>query len=51
MSIGLLLPPLLPLLLFEEAGVYRHREATVSRCTLEGLTFVSTFFESCVPYS
>ena len=26
-------------------------EATVSRCTQEGLTFVSTFFESCEPYS
>ena len=26
-------------------------EATVSRCTPKGLTFVSTLFESCEPYS
>ena len=30
---------------------YRFVEATVSRCVLEGLTFVSTLFESCEPYS
>ena len=35
-DIGLLLPPLLPLLLFEEAGFDpRIMKATVSRCTLE----------------
>ena len=30
---------------------YCFVEATVSRCMLEGLTFVSTLFESCEPYS
>ena len=36
---------------FEEAGISRIVEATVSRCTLEGVTFVSTLFEFCEPYS
>ena len=35
------------LLLFEEAGATRIVEATVSRCMLEGSTFVLTLFESC----
>ena len=36
---------------FEEAGATRIVEATVSRCTLEGSTFVLTLFESCEHYS
>ena len=43
--------PLPPLLLSRRPGSCRFVEATVSRCTLEGLTFVSTLFESCEPYS
>ena len=42
-----LLPLLPPLLLFEEAGASRIVEGTVSRCMLEGSTFVLTLFESC----
>ena len=47
----LLLLPLPPLLLSRRPGFSRFVEATVSRCMLEGLTFVSTLFESCEPYS
>ena len=36
---------------FEEAGISRFVQATVSRCMPEGLTFVSTLLESCEPYS
>ena len=50
-DIGLLLLPLPPLLLIEEVGFTRIVEATVSRCMLESLTFVSTLFETCEPYS
>ena len=46
---GLLL--LLPLLLSRRPGFSRFVEATVSRCTPEGLPFVSTLLESCEPYS
>ena len=45
-DVWLLLPPL-PLLLLEEAGATRIAEATVSRCMLEGRTFVLTLFETC----
>ena len=48
-DVGLLLPLLPPLLLFEEAGATRIVEATVSRCMLEGSTFVLTLFESYEP--
>ena len=43
--------PLPPLLLSKRPGFSRFVEATVTRCTLEDLTFVSTLFESCEPYS
>ena len=42
---------LLPLLLSRRLGFSRFVEATVSRCVLESLTFVSTLFESFEPYS
>ena len=45
----LLLPR--PPLLSKRPGFSRFVEATVTRCTLEDLTFVSTLFESCEPYS
>ena len=47
---GLLLLMQLPPL-SRRPGFSRFVEATVSRCTLEGLTFVSTSFESSEPYS
>ena len=50
-DIRLLRPPLPPLLFFEEAGVSRIVEATVSRSTLEDSSFVLTLFESCEPCS
>ena len=48
---GLLLPPLLPLLLFEEAGFYPHREGNGFPMHGWRFIFVSTLFESCEPYS
>ena len=47
---GLLLLSLPPLLLWRRPGFSRFVEATVSWMP-EGLTFVSTLFESCEPYS
>ena len=48
---SLLLLPLPPLLLSKRPGLSRFVEATVTRCTLEDLTFVSTLFETRESYS
>ena len=48
---GLLLLPLLPLLLFEEAGFYPHREGNGFPMHAWRFIFVSMLFESCEPFS